>query len=32
MQIGCVGEIKKHEYRAGMTPACVRTYIGAGHR
>ena len=31
MQIGCVKEIKKHEYRVGLTPDCVKAYVGAGH-
>ncbi|NCN05660.1 MAG: alanine dehydrogenase [Spirochaetales bacterium] len=31
MQVGTVKEIKRHEYRVGLTPACVRAYIGAGH-
>ncbi len=32
MQIGCVKEIKRHEYRVGMTPACVRAYAAHGHQ
>ena len=32
MHIGCPREIKKHEYRVGLTPQCVATYIGRGHR
>lgn len=31
MKIGCVKEIKKHEYRVGMTPENVIDYINAGH-
>ncbi|MDD5704749.1 MAG: alanine dehydrogenase [Kiritimatiellae bacterium] len=31
MRIGVPREIKRHEYRAGMTPACVRAYVAAGH-
>lgn len=31
MKIGCVKEIKKHEYRVGCTPASVATYVNAGH-
>jgi alanine dehydrogenase len=31
MKIGCVKEIKNNEYRVGMTPANVRSYIAAGH-
>ena len=32
MQIGCVKEIKKHEYRVAMTPANVSAYTARGHR
>lgn len=31
MVVGCVKEIKIHEYRVGLTPRCVKAYIGAGH-
>jgi alanine dehydrogenase len=31
MRIGCVKEIKKHEYRVGLTPDCVKAYVAAGH-
>lgn len=31
MRVGCVKEIKKHEYRVGLTPACVEAYRKAGH-
>ncbi|MDA3948673.1 MAG: alanine dehydrogenase [Spirochaeta sp.] len=31
MQIGSVKEIKKHEYRVGLTPSCARAYIADGH-
>lgn len=31
MKIGCLREIKKHEYRVGMTPHCVRAYRSGGH-
>lgn len=31
MRVGCVKEIKKHEYRAGMTPDNVISYKRAGH-
>lgn len=31
MKIGTVREIKKHEYRVGLTPACVRAYAKRGH-
>lgn len=32
MQIGCVKEIKKHEYRVGLTPSCVKSYVSRGHK
>ncbi|MFC1672109.1 alanine dehydrogenase [Planctomycetota bacterium] len=32
MKIGVPKEIKKHEYRVGMTPACVKTYADRGHQ
>lgn len=31
MKIGVAKEIKKHEYRVGLTPANARAYINAGH-
>ena len=31
MKIGVPKEIKKHEYRVGLTPACVKAYRKAGH-
>lgn len=31
MQIGSVTEIKRHEYRIGLTPGCVKSYVAAGH-
>lgn len=31
MQIGTVKEIKRHEYRVGLTPSCVRAYVADGH-
>ncbi|MFI3171027.1 MAG: alanine dehydrogenase [Eubacteriales bacterium] len=31
MKVGCVKEIKKHEYRVGMTPENVIDYKNAGH-
>lgn len=31
MTIGCPKEIKKHEYRVGLTPHCVKAYVKAGH-
>jgi len=32
MKIGCVKEIKRHEYRVGMTPHCVQSYVAHGHQ
>lgn len=32
MKIGCVTEIKKHEYRVGLTPQCVAAYTAKGHQ
>ena len=32
MVVGCVKEIKKHEYRVGLTPTCVAAYTAHGHR
>ena len=31
MNVGCVTEIKKHEYRVGLTPGNARSYIAHGH-
>ena len=31
MKVGTVKEIKKHEYRVGLTPSCVKSYISHGH-
>ncbi len=31
MIVGTVREIKKHEYRVGLTPACVKAYVARGH-
>lgn len=31
MKIGTLKEIKTHEYRVGLTPACVKAYISRGH-
>ncbi len=31
MRIGCVKEIKKQEYRVGMTPDNAKSYVNAGH-
>ena len=31
MKIGTVTEIKTHEYRVGLTPACAKAYIDHGH-
>ena len=32
MKIGCPKEIKNHEYRVGLVPAAVRSYVEAGHQ
>lgn len=32
MKVGCVTEIKKYEYRVGMTPANVQEYVRHGHQ
>jgi len=31
MKIGTVKEVKRHEYRVGLTPACVKSYTAHGH-
>jgi alanine dehydrogenase len=31
MKIGCLKEIKKHEYRVGLTPSDVKSYLSRGH-
>jgi len=31
MKVGCVREIKKFEYRVGLTPENVREYVSRGH-
>ena len=31
MKIGCLKEIKKHEYRVGLTPSDVKSYVNRGH-
>ncbi len=31
MKIGLIKEIKVHEYRVGLTPDCVASYVSAGH-
>ena len=31
MKVGCVKEIKKFEFRVGMTPSNVKSYTNAGH-
>ncbi|AEI15870.1 alanine dehydrogenase [Flexistipes sinusarabici DSM 4947] len=31
MKVGCVKEIKSHEYRVGLTPSCAEAYIRHGH-
>jgi len=32
MKVGCVKEIKRHEYRVGMTPHCAKSYVDHGHQ
>jgi alanine dehydrogenase len=32
MIVGCVKEIKTHEYRVGLTPSDVKSYITRGHQ
>ena len=32
MKIGSVKEIKKYEYRIGLTPDNVKSYVAAGHQ
>ncbi|HJZ41826.1 MAG TPA: alanine dehydrogenase [Bacteroidales bacterium] len=32
MKIGCVKEIKTHEYRVGLTPSDVKSYVSRGHK
>ncbi len=32
MRIGCVKEIKPHEYRVGLTPSDVKAYVSRGHQ
>lgn len=32
MVVGCPSEIKRHEYRVGITPQCAKSYISHGHR
>jgi alanine dehydrogenase len=32
MIIGTVKEIKRHEYRVGLTPDCVKAYVAHGHK
>lgn len=31
MRIGTVAEIKPQEYRVGLTPSCVHSYVSRGH-
>ena len=31
MKVGCVKEIKNNEFRVGMTPDNVKSYVNAGH-
>ncbi len=32
MKIGCVKELKNNEFRVGLTPDNVKSYVAAGHR
>ena len=32
MKIGCLKEIKRHEYRVGLTPSDVKSYVSRGHQ
>lgn len=32
MKVGCVKEIKRHEYRVGLTPASVKAYVACQHQ
>lgn len=32
MIVGCPSEIKRHEYRVGLTPHCAKSYVSHGHR
>jgi len=32
MKVGCVKEIKQHEYRVGLTPSDVKSYVSRGHQ
>ena len=32
MKIGCLKEIKKHEYRVGLVPSDVRSYVSRDHQ
>ncbi len=31
MKVGCLKEIKQHEYRVGLTPSDVKSYVSRGH-
>jgi alanine dehydrogenase len=31
MKVGTIKEVKKHEYRVGLTPLAVQAYVSAGH-
>ena len=31
MRVGCVTEIKKKEYRVGLTPDNAKSYVSEGH-
>jgi alanine dehydrogenase len=32
MKLGCLKEIKKHEYRVGLIPSDVKSYVSRGHQ
>ena len=32
MKVGCVKEIKNREYRVGLIPDNVKSYVNAGHQ
>ena len=32
MKIGCLKEIKTHEYRVGLTPSDAKSYVSRGHQ
>jgi len=32
LKVGCVREIKNNEFRVGLTPDNVKSYVAAGHQ